>query len=377
MTAIDEPDVAHEAASNGRGPARSPVIRALRFVGEETQFGLALEAVCQQSAVAEAFCVTVVQHARSGNAAAKRTVRRKHGTITCIGEHRLEARVSRRSARSRSGGRVDLRFSDEADWRLAVELKLGSGFGHKQLERYANSLPVATVVRDVSQVTDLAKLKGHGNWVGAATWLSLLEDLRALPVDPVWSEDWLALLEVMQSDGDFDVGIPNPPEVDAQVHLLDALADSLMDHFTASLHRMYGSRAATAISGLEHGRITQDRVWAAFTIRAQDGPWLRISVRNLWTRAPRLRVDYYTYPKRDWRARRRLREPHARIQRLGFDQRDSEFRFERPIEHLAGASQADHKVALEAIGDVLTKLVRSHVFDVEVERIQRDYRSAA
>jgi hypothetical protein len=49
-----------------------------------------------------------------------------------------------------------LRFSGDEGWRLAVELKLGAKFGHRQLERYADSQPVSTVVRDLSYISDLS-----------------------------------------------------------------------------------------------------------------------------------------------------------------------------------------------------------------------------
>lgn len=360
-------------AGEGLPADLSPVIRALRFASDEVQLGLVLEAICQRSTVAEAFCNAVIAHAQLGNHSAKRSVRRPHEAITCLGEQRLQARVSRRLARSRAAdvGRVDLRFDSGADWKLAVELKLGSGFGYKQLDGYTNWGPVAAVVRDVSQISDLPRLQERDTWVGAATWLSLLEDLRQLPVESAWSSDWVALLDVVQSDGDFDVGIPKPPEIDAQAALLKALAESVVQHLANALRDCYGRKAETAALGLSHGRVSQDRVWAGFDIRAQDGPWLWIGVRNLWSTAPRLRIDYYTYPKSDWRARRRLREAHSGIERQGFVRRRDGFRFERPIEQLAGASSKKTDRALKIITDVVGTLVSHRVFDVEVERVGR------
>ena len=189
----------------------SPVVRALRFAGEEVQLGSVLEALCQDSRVAEAFAAAVVGGSKGGNAAARRPVRGKHGDASCLGEQRLQVRLSRRgaAARANDAGRVDLRFVDPGDWRLAVELKLGAEFGYKQLKRYATWGPVAAIVRDLDHVVDADELRSNENWVGAVTWRTLLPDLRTLPVTDPWDRDWLSLLEVAESDGDFDEGHPN------------------------------------------------------------------------------------------------------------------------------------------------------------------------
>jgi len=101
------------------------------------QLGSVLEAVCQDSRVAGALAAAVVAKSKGGNAAARRRVRRKHGDVSCLGEQRLQVRMGRRAAaaRARDAGRVDLRFADPGDWRLAVELKLGAEFGYTQLGR--------------------------------------------------------------------------------------------------------------------------------------------------------------------------------------------------------------------------------------------------
>lgn len=92
--------------------------------------------------------------------------------------------------------------------------------------------------------------------------------------------------------------------------------------------------------------------------------WL--AIRNLWSPAPRLRVAYYTFP--DWRAKRRLRDAHARIELEGFEPREDYFQFEQPIPALAGAPDDE---IVKIVADVITRLVDCRVFDVEVERLSR------
>lgn len=187
--------------SDSRG--LSPIIRSLRLTTDEVQFGRVLAAICQDEAVAERFTSAVIGRARGGNATARRRARRKTAHVRCVDEQRLEARVSRRSLKQRAldHGRVDLDFSGDNAWQLLVEIKLGAGFGDRQIERYANERPVAAIVRDAKIVPPL---RDHPWWVGAATWSDLLEDLRALPLRSPSREEWLALLDVMERDGDFD-----------------------------------------------------------------------------------------------------------------------------------------------------------------------------
>ena len=366
-------DGAARPAAEGLTTAQrlSPVVRALRFAGEEVQFGSVLEAICQDSRVAEAFAAAVANGSKGGNAAARRRVRRKHGDVSCLGEQRLQVRLSRRGAsvRAKDAGRVDLRLADPGDWRLAVELKLGAEFGYQQLERYAKWGPVAAVVRDLDHVLDADKLRSNENWVGAVTWRALLPDLRALPVREPWDRDWLSLLEVAESDGDFDQGIPTRPEVDAQRDLLGTIRPLVFEHLVHELRSNYRGNADLAIRGLRALTVTQDRVWAGFVIRGADGAWLYIAIRNLFADHPRLRIDYYTFD--DWHARRRLSDAHARIVKRGLKPVKNYYRLDQPVELLRGASAASPDAAIAVISGYLSRLVRAKVFDVEIDRLGR------
>jgi len=352
----------------GGGLTRSPVIRALRFAGEEVQFGLVLAAICLEPAVASAFSDAVIERGHGGNPQARRRAKRRLGDATCLGEQQLEARVTRRLSRSRAQalGRVDLRFTADGDWRFAVELKQNSDFGTQQLERYAKWGPVAAIVRDASKVT---VTRDDPNWVGAVSWGELLEDLHDLPIDPGWSDDWRALLGIMESDGEFDAGIPSSREVQAQSTLLESVSLPLVKHLADELRQIYKSDADVAISGLNASRVRQDRTWAGFAVSGADGPWLWLAVRNLWSAAPLLRVEYYTFT--DAWAKRTLKAAHARIQARGdFVKRPDGYRVDKPEPRLA---DADPATALDVMAEIVSFLARSRVFDVDVERLNREH----
>lgn len=356
-----------DPASAGSLP--SPVLRALRFAGEEVQFGLVLASICQQAEVAAALADAIINRARFGNAAARRRARRPHDDVRCLGEQQLQARVTRRLSRARAKdvGRVDLLFEGSNSWRLAAELKLNSDFGPAQLERYSDWGPVAAVVRDSSKV---APMKENPSWIGAASWRSLVEDLRSLPVDARWQRDWLGLVDIMEADGDFDVDVPSSREEQAQVELLESLASPLVEHLATELTRVHKARAKTAASGLKSTAVRRGRGWAGVGISAQDGALIWIAIRNLWSPAPRLAIEHYTFP--DWHAKRRLEKAHARIEALGFGRRGDTFRFEQPVARLSEAHEAE---TMAVISGLLTTLVEARVFDVEIDRLERRYGS--
>ena len=241
-------------SASDAGSIQSPVFRALRFAGEEVQFGLVLAAICSQAEVAAALADAVIARAESGNATALRRVRRPHDNVTCLGEQQLQARVTRRLSRARAAdvGRIDLRFQASKSWKLAVELKLNSQFGSTQLQGYSDWGPVAAIVRDPSKV---APMKDNPSWVGAASWNSLVADLHSLPVDPRWRADWHGLLDIMEVDGDFDVGVPSSRQQQAQVELLESVTQALVDHLAAELTRVYKVKATAAVSGLKSSAV--------------------------------------------------------------------------------------------------------------------------
>jgi hypothetical protein len=177
------------------------------------------------------------------------------------------------------------------------------------------------------------------------------------------------LLDVVEADGDFDCVAPTSPEAEAGRVLLESSATEVLAHLARELTRVYRSRASVAVQGLWSSKVWKRGGWAGFGINAQDGTWLVVALRSLWSAAPGLRIDYWPYS--DWRAKRRLEAAHRRlVSRYGFEECHGYFRSERPVPDLSGASV---EVAAKTIGTVLESLIRSGVFEVAIERIERDF----
>lgn len=246
---------------------------------------------------------------------------------------------------------------------------LASSFQPDQLGRYASAeVPVAAVVRDRAVVP--LSIGGHAHWVGAAEWMDVLPKMRELPLEEPEAAQWSNLLDTMALDGDLERGGRKEfPEIAATLELLGQVSGPLLEHFNKSLCACYGDEAARAVERLKLVRPRgRQGPWAGFGFSTpKDGGWAWFAVRNLWSRAPRLRVEYYPYE--DWRAKRMLKEAHEQIERRhGFEHWPGLFRYERPRPDLRdGAVEA----FLRAFGEKLDQLVSSRVFDVEIRRQAR------
>jgi hypothetical protein len=348
----------------------SPVVRALRLTTDEVQFGRVLAAICQDPVVAEEFVSAVVDLAEVGNEEAQRSARAPRSDVRCIDEQRLEARVSRRALRRRAKdlGRVDLEFSGADGWQLLVELKLDADFGEMQIERYAEQAMVAAVVRDPHEH---AARNREVHWVGAASWSSLVPRLRMLSVDSRWRQEWLNLLDVMEADGDFARRRPDGlPEVIAARELLAGAASSIHDGFCEELRRAYGPDAEIAVRRLRHSKPSGKRgPWAGFNINTpDDGAWVYIEVRNLWSRAPRIRLWHWHWPER--RVRNEVRAAYERVQDRGaFRLLEDGAMFERP--HVSAV--VDHADIAEEIVRRLGQLVQAGVFGPDLRYQNKHY----
>jgi hypothetical protein len=264
---------------------------------------------------------------------------------------------------------VDLDFAGSDGWQLVVELKLDADFGDGQVDRYTMERPVAVVVRDAA---DLPTRKDQQGWVGAATWQSLRADLRSLPVDPRWRQEWLGLLDVMDRDGDFDSKRPDgAPEVVAARTLFERIAPDVLERFRSELERLYGTDAAVAIRRLGRTKpYGKQGPWAGLGLSTRgDGVWMFFELRNLWSPAPRLRVWHWHFP--DWRSRKSAREAYATLEdKRGFRQLRDGAVFEQPTPALA---KADGPALVEAIGQRIAGLVESRAFDPDVRYQRKQY----
>lgn len=109
-------------------------------------------------------------------------------------------------------GRVDLVFEDpDETYYLLVEHKLGSEYGNRQLERYAEALQNKAAPRKgLIAITAATPLKGeevvanHPFWLGSLRWWSIFDALRAIAhPDPAIAAVWQASLDLLREQGDF------------------------------------------------------------------------------------------------------------------------------------------------------------------------------
>jgi hypothetical protein len=100
-----------------------------------------------------------------------------------------------------------------------------------------------------------------------------------------------------------------------------------------------------------------------------DGAWLYFELRNLSSRAPRLRVWHWHFE--DWRSRKAARAGYAKLKdRQGFRQLRDGAAFEYPVPELADASES---VLVDEIAHTIEPLVSRRVFDPDI-RYQRKHR---
>ncbi len=107
---------------------------------------------------------------------------------------------------------MDLRFDEPSGhFSLLAELKLFSGYGESQLERYLEGLDslaversgLLAVTRDLPQEGE-NEVSDDARWLGSVRWGRVFDDLRALELgDPVLGSAWTGLLDILRADGDF------------------------------------------------------------------------------------------------------------------------------------------------------------------------------
>jgi hypothetical protein len=343
------------------------VVRALRYQDDEVQLGRVLAVLCRNPRVASHFSRLVISHAEGGSRSARARAARVPEEVHCLDEQAVHARVTRVVGRStaKKVGRVDLAFTSTGGWRLLVELKLRSGFGKQQLERYASvEAPVVAIVRSRSTIP--TTLKDNPNWAGAAEWQDLAEGLGELPVDDEDRAVWLALLAAMAEDGELSPeAAGRSKDAERALALVQEAAPVALDRFRAALAKKHRDAAELAISRLRLSKPRYAGHGAGFGFHSPgDGPWLWVSVRDVTTRTPRLSVEYYRY--NDWWALRKLADAHTRIERRHqFESLPLYHRYERLRPDLASL---DGPKLGAAIGEKLDQLVRSGVFEVEIRR---------
>jgi hypothetical protein len=159
--------------------------------------------------------------------------------------------------RSPSGdhhGRVDLRFDDEArEFTLLAELKLHSGYGDRQVERYQDALADLPTGRRAALIAVTRNVPGAGEpppgtpqWLGSVRWTDVFDALWALPIkDDELRAQWRSLLSVIDEQGDFGVKSLSREEVEGWAayvktrekleRLIDDVAPPALEHLRGLL----------------------------------------------------------------------------------------------------------------------------------------------
>jgi hypothetical protein len=119
-------------------------------------------------------------------------------------------------------GYVDLRFEDEAaEFSLLVELKLHSGYGWRQLERYRDALQDLPEGRSaLLAVTSHFPRYGEDEilndprWLGSVRWSNVYDELvKVQHADEAAGDLWRALLALMREQGDFGLMDVEPADI--------------------------------------------------------------------------------------------------------------------------------------------------------------------
>lgn len=191
----------HDKAERG---AVESLMRAMRRPGDEAQLTQIIHSVGgsdERCAGAMASCLVA--------AAPRKDAVARLGPVPA--GLQLEAEVTLAGATPL--GRVDLEFRDDAsDFLLYVELKLGSEYGHDQINRYLRALEHSRSEsrRALMAVTTHTPQVGEEDaatdprWLGSARWAAVYDELLALPHrNSVMGKAWKALLPVVRDQRDF------------------------------------------------------------------------------------------------------------------------------------------------------------------------------
>lgn len=181
------------------------VLKASRRPRDEAQWTRIIAAVAaSDSGFARRFAALLAERAPRANAAV--SLVDPPDDLRC----RCEGSIS--SAQGDGLGRVDLVFEDQAGtYYLLVEHKLGSEYGPRQLERYAEAVDAQGASRKgLVAITAATPLKGEDavaedpHWLGSLRWWRIFDALRSIShADPAIAAVWRASLDLLREQGDF------------------------------------------------------------------------------------------------------------------------------------------------------------------------------
>jgi hypothetical protein len=179
------------------------VLATLRRAGDEAQW---TQLIAASAAHDDAFAATLAEALIDAAPRADRVAAIKPVPA------RLNCRAERvvHDASDVGQGRVDLIFTGH-DFALICELKLHSGYGDRQLERYLTALDALPERRKaLIAATTLhpqhgeEAVAGRPEWLGSIRWADVYDRLAALThADRGVANTWRAMLALMRRTGDF------------------------------------------------------------------------------------------------------------------------------------------------------------------------------
>jgi|AntDryMetagUQ889_1029465.scaffolds.fasta_scaffold09076_2 hypothetical protein len=245
-----------------RSSEPAALLRAVRRSGDEAQFTQVIAGVAAAeptfAAALAAVLVDAVRHQQ----------RTQVDSLGCV-PPRLLCRPEEtvRTAAGQDRGRIDLLFHTLTfDFRLLVELKLGSGYGEDQIQRYLEALDDMNGRRGLVAVT--TNVPGVGEpeddrpfWLGSIRWRKVLGTLRELPLPEPLGGQWRTWLSIMEGDGDFGMSIDETAVRGWSVHartrealcqLMEGLAPHAAVHLRAELAKRQAWARMAPIAIVDH-----------------------------------------------------------------------------------------------------------------------------
>jgi hypothetical protein len=366
MTRADDRTELLEAAPDPS--LRYGLVGALRFPGDEVQFGRVLHALCRSNEeVANDFCGAVLELAAAGEVASRRRRARKllsdlrGQAVRSMSEQDLF--LGSRGAlaqKRRRQGRIDLSFEAGKTWRLGVELKFNDPARRGQQQRYPTvGRPVIFVVRNPPRLKEPDLDPGDApHYLGAVAWEALLPRLHRLPVADAERAMWIAVLRVSELNGDFAPEPPRNASTKRDEEVLEHVLPPLRQRLSELLQRKHNATGRRFAESLTIDGPYPARTWANIGLLTSKGDVaLWIDLRHTESTQPAWRVSW---PR--W---------HPIVHRKEYDRLRSEGVFGLSGEWwTATGTVAPAKwrsdpcsATVESIGDALAALVRSGVME--------------
>lgn len=330
-------------------PDHPSVIESLRVRGHEVQLGRVLAGLCADAGCARAFVRLLLRTAaKDSKIGARSKGLRVPRDIAAVGELHMTRR--RPGIDQEERARADLFLSGQG-FKITCELKINSDYNRKQLREYLAQGLVACVVRNPGSRGLDASVTSHRNWLGEVAWKDLAFGLAKLPVPGADGPQWLDLLSVLESDGDFER--KKPPEInDEDRAFVLEVAEAVVD----KLSRSTDARVRAFAQQVAAEPLFDRGPWARARIMDVEEPrdeYWRIRIKNCRMRTAEMGVAWMAWKP----ARSGQRARHRALQDKDFSslyggeqyQRIVSLDFRRDRDRSKQASEAAYRLVKQVV----------------------------